>query len=225
MTQPEFFRVYIALGSNLAQPLQQVNTALEALAHIPRTQLIACSSFYRTKPLGPQNQPDFLNAVVAVDTRLPAEQLLDHTQAIERNQGRVRKDERWGPRTLDLDMLLYGDRVINTDRLTVPHYGLKEREFMLYPLAENRPGSDSARRRSAGRLPEARADERYEAVAFRLTPQTRCVLAAHARTAPWRQIPPSRRLAKLTRKPCRSAMRCTMETPNPLPVCSCPGGR
>ncbi|EFE96227.1 2-amino-4-hydroxy-6-hydroxymethyldihydropteridine diphosphokinase [Serratia odorifera] len=139
MTQPEFFRVYIALGSNLAQPLQQVNTALEALAHIPRTQLIACSSFYRTKPLGPQNQPDFLNAVVAVDTRLPAEQLLDHTQAIERNQGRVRKDERWGPRTLDLDMLLYGDRVINTDRLTVPHYGLKEREFMLYPLAEIAP--------------------------------------------------------------------------------------
>jgi 2-amino-4-hydroxy-6-hydroxymethyldihydropteridine diphosphokinase len=132
-------RVYIALGSNLAQPLQQVNTALEALAHIPRTQLILCSSFYRTKPLGPQNQPDFLNAVVALDTLLPAEQLLDETQAIERNQGRVRKDQRWGPRTLDLDIMLYGDRVINTDRLTVPHYGLKEREFMLYPLAEIAP--------------------------------------------------------------------------------------
>lgn len=137
--QSDFFRVYIALGSNLEQPLQQVNTALEALEHIPRTKLVVCSSFYRTKPLGPQNQPDFLNAVVAVDTLLPAEQLLDHTQAIERNQGRVRKDERWGPRTLDLDMLLYGDCVINTDRLTVPHYGLKEREFMLYPLAEIAP--------------------------------------------------------------------------------------
>ncbi|MFI8417893.1 2-amino-4-hydroxy-6-hydroxymethyldihydropteridine diphosphokinase [Serratia sp. NPDC078593] len=137
--QSEFFRVYIALGSNLEQPLQQVNTALEALEHVPRTKLVVCSSFYRTKPLGPQNQPDFLNAVVAVDTLLPAEQLLDHTQAIERNQGRVRKDERWGPRTLDLDMLMYGDQVIDTDRLTVPHYGLKEREFMLYPLAEIAP--------------------------------------------------------------------------------------
>lgn len=132
-------RVYIALGSNLAQPLQQVKTALEALEHIPRSQLILCSSFYRTKPLGPQNQPDFLNAVVALDTFLSAEQLLDETQAIERNQGRVRKDQRWGPRTLDLDIMLYGDRVIATDRLTVPHYGLKEREFMLYPLAEIAP--------------------------------------------------------------------------------------
>lgn len=132
-------RVYIALGSNLAQPLQQVNTALEALDHIPRTHLIVCSPFYRTKPLGPQNQPDFLNAVVALDTQLPPEQLLDHTQAIERNQGRVRKDERWGPRTLDLDIMLYGDRVIDTDRLTVPHYGLKQREFMLYPLADITP--------------------------------------------------------------------------------------
>lgn len=129
-------RVYIALGSNLAQPLQQVNTALEALGRIPHTQLIVCSSFYRTKPLGPQNQPDFLNAAVALDTLLTAEQLLDETQAIERNQGRERKDQRWGPRTLDLDIMLYGDRVIDTDRLTVPHYGLKEREFMLYPLAE-----------------------------------------------------------------------------------------
>ncbi len=92
-------RVYIALGSNLAQPLQQVKAALEALEHLPRTRLVTCSSFYRTKPLGPQNQPDFLNAVVALDTLLPPEQLLDHTQAIERNQGRVRKDERWGPRT------------------------------------------------------------------------------------------------------------------------------
>lgn len=132
-------RVYVAIGSNQSQPLQQANAALEALAHIPQTRLIVCSSFYRTKPLGPQNQPDFLNAVVALDTRLPAEQLLDHTQHIERNQGRVRKDERWGPRTLDLDMLLYGDSQIATERLTVPHYGLKEREFMLYPLAEIAP--------------------------------------------------------------------------------------
>ena len=132
-------RVYIALGSNLAKPVDQVNCALEALAHLPRTKLVVCSAFYRSKPLGPQNQPDFLNAVVALDTELPPEELLDCTQAIEQNQGRVRKLERWGPRTLDLDMLLYGDRVIHTERLTVPHYDMKNREFMLYPLAEIAP--------------------------------------------------------------------------------------
>jgi len=132
-------RVYIALGSNLAKPVDQVNCALEALAHLPRTKRVVCSAFYRSKPLGPQNQPDFLNAVVALDTELPPEELLDCTQAIEQNQGRVRKLERWGPRTLDLDMLLYGDRVIHTERLTVPHYDMKNREFMLYPLAEIAP--------------------------------------------------------------------------------------
>ncbi|MEY4474382.1 MAG: 2-amino-4-hydroxy-6-hydroxymethyldihydropteridine diphosphokinase [Pseudomonadota bacterium] len=132
-------RVYIALGSNQAMPLQQIKTALEALEHLPHTRLVMCSPFYRTKPLGPQDQPDFLNAVVALDTNLPPEQLLDHTQAIERNQGRVRKEQRWGPRTLDLDIMLYGAQVIKTDRLTVPHYGLKKREFMLYPLADIAP--------------------------------------------------------------------------------------
>lgn len=132
-------RVYIALGSNLAQPLQQVSAALEALRNLPQSHLRQCSPLYRTKPLGPQNQPDFLNAVVALDTLLAPEHLLDHTQNIERNQGRVRKDQRWGPRTLDLDILLYGNSVINSERLTVPHYGLKEREFMLYPLADLAP--------------------------------------------------------------------------------------
>lgn len=132
-------RVYIALGSNLARPLDQVNCALEALAHLPRTRLVQASSFYRSKPLGPQNQPDYLNAVVALDTQLPAHELLDGTQSIEQNQGRVRKAERWGPRTLDLDMLLYGNDVIATERLIVPHYDMKNREFMLYPLAEIAP--------------------------------------------------------------------------------------
>lgn len=132
-------RVYLALGSNLAQPLDQVNAALAALAALPQTQLVTCSSFYRSTPLGPQDQPDYLNAVVALDTTLAPEALLDATQAIEQQQGRVRKAERWGPRTLDLDMLLYGDQVINTPRLTVPHYDMMNREFMLYPLAEIAP--------------------------------------------------------------------------------------
>ena len=131
--------VYIALGSNLANPLHQVQSALNALAELPQTKLIATSSLYRTPPLGPQDQPDYLNAVVALDTDLSAENLLDHTQKIELEHGRVRKDERWGPRTLDLDILLFGDEIINTERLTVPHYDMKNRQFMLYPLAEIAP--------------------------------------------------------------------------------------
>ncbi|CDG18803.1 2-amino-4-hydroxy-6-hydroxymethyldihydropteridine diphosphokinase [Xenorhabdus doucetiae] len=131
--------VYIAIGSNLADPLQQVNNALAALKQIPDTTFVVQSSFYRTKPMGPQDQPDYLNLAVVLDTQLSPEILLDHTQAIERAQGRVRKDERWGPRTLDLDIMLFGDHIINTERLTVPHYGLKQREFMLYPLAEIAP--------------------------------------------------------------------------------------
>lgn len=88
---------------------------------------------------GPQDQPDYLNAAVALETALPPETLLDHTQRIELQQGRVRKAERWGPRTLDLDIMLFGDAVINSERLTVPHYDMKNRGFMLWPLFEIAP--------------------------------------------------------------------------------------
>ncbi|BAE73764.1 2-amino-4-hydroxy-6-hydroxymethyldihydropteridinepyrophosphokinase [Sodalis glossinidius str. 'morsitans'] len=131
--------VWLALGSNLAEPLQQVSAALVALASLPQTRLVACSSYYRSRPLGPQDQPDFLNAVVALNTTLAPETLLDHTQAIELRQGRTRKADRFGPRTLDLDILLFGERIIATSRLTVPHYDMHNREFMLYPLAELAP--------------------------------------------------------------------------------------
>lgn len=133
-------RVYIILGSNLNSPENQVNSAIKAISEIPQTTLIAQSSWYRTRPMGPQDQPDYLNVAVAVDTTLTPEELLNNTQAIELAQGRVRKEgNRWGPRTLDLDIMLFGDDVIQTERLTVPHYGLKVREFMLYPLAELAP--------------------------------------------------------------------------------------
>lgn len=128
-------RAYIGLGSNLDDPVQQLHRALEALAQLPQTQRIACSRFYRSAPLGPQDQPDYVNAVVALDTDLLPEALLDALQAIEAAQGRVRT-RRWGPRTLDLDLLLYGNEVLATPRLTVPHPGLAERNFVLYPLAE-----------------------------------------------------------------------------------------
>ncbi|MGL9769348.1 MAG: 2-amino-4-hydroxy-6-hydroxymethyldihydropteridine diphosphokinase [Sodalis sp. (in: enterobacteria)] len=132
-------RVWLALGSNLAEPIQQVTTALMALESLPKTRLVACSSYYRSRPLGPQDQPDFLNAVAALDTSLAPEMMLDHIQAIELQQGRTRKVHRFGPRTLDLDILLFGERIIATPRLTVPHYDMHNRAFMLYPLAELAP--------------------------------------------------------------------------------------
>ena len=131
--------VYIAIGSNLASPLEQVNAAIRALADIPDSRVVSVSSLYRTPPLGPQDQPDYLNAAVALETSLAPEALPDHTQRIELQQGRVRKAERWGPRTLDLDIMLFGDAIINSERLTVPHYDMKNRGFMLWPLFEIAP--------------------------------------------------------------------------------------
>ena len=130
---------YIALGSNLASPLEHVTSALKAIAAIPESQVVAISSFYRTPPLGPADQPDYLNAAVALETALSAEALLVQTQRIELESGRVRKAERWGPRTLDLDIMLFGRQCIDTPRLTVPHYDMKRRAFMLLPLLEIAP--------------------------------------------------------------------------------------
>nr|WP_237391063.1 2-amino-4-hydroxy-6-hydroxymethyldihydropteridine diphosphokinase [Cedecea sulfonylureivorans] len=130
---------FIALGSNQASPLEQVAQALDAIATIPHSRVVATSSYYRTPPLGPQDQPDYLNAAVALETELSAEALLDHTQRIELEQGRVRKAERWGPRTLDLDIMLFGTETITTPRLTVPHYDMHNRAFMLVPLLEIAP--------------------------------------------------------------------------------------
>jgi 2-amino-4-hydroxy-6-hydroxymethyldihydropteridine diphosphokinase len=132
-------RVYIGLGSNLETPLQQLNSALIALAALPKTTLAGQSSFYISDPLGPADQPRYVNAVAALDTQLSPLQLLDGLQAIEQNQGRERKAERWGPRTLDLDILLFGDRQLSEARLTVPHYHMHARAFVLYPLAELAP--------------------------------------------------------------------------------------
>lgn len=132
-------RIWLALGSNLAKPLNQVDTAIKVLSILPKTRLIACSSYYRSRPLGPQNQPDFLNAVAVLDTELNPLELLNHTKTIELQQGRTRKGYRFGPRTLDLDILLFGQLIFTTPWLTIPHYAMREREFVLYPLAELAP--------------------------------------------------------------------------------------
>lgn len=131
-------RAYIGLGSNLENPRQQLSNALRALTQLPDTTVAATSALYQSAPVGPQNQPDYLNAVVALDTELEALVLLEHLQAIETHQGRVRK-EHWGARTVDLDILLFGNEVISSARLTVPHPYLKERSFVLYPLADINP--------------------------------------------------------------------------------------
>ncbi len=89
--------------------------------------------------MGPQDQPDYINAVAEIETQLTAIELLDALQSIEQDQGRVRKDNRWGPRTLDLDIILYDNQQINSERLTIPHYGMCKREFVLYPLQEIAP--------------------------------------------------------------------------------------
>ena len=131
--------VYIGLGSNLAAPKKQLQDACARLAELPNSTLVTCSSLYQSLPMGPQDQPDYVNAVAKLDTKLAPETLLQQTQKIELQQGRVRKAEQWGPRTLDLDILLYGQQQIETENLNIPHIGMKQREFVLYPLYEIAP--------------------------------------------------------------------------------------
>jgi 2-amino-4-hydroxy-6-hydroxymethyldihydropteridine diphosphokinase len=130
--------VYIGLGSNLDGPVDQLNRAITELAELPETELVSRSSLYHSKPMGGMDQPDYVNAVARIDTTLAAEELLKELQMIEAAHGRVR-EKRWGARTLDLDLLLYGSTIIDTPDLQVPHPGVGEREFVLYPLYEIAP--------------------------------------------------------------------------------------
>lgn len=129
---------YIGLGSNLDSPVDQVSRALGELNELPQTAMRSHSSLYQSRPMGGMDQPDYINAVALVDTGLEPEKLLAELQAIEKVHGRVR-EERWGARTLDLDLLLYGSTKIDTPDLTVPHPGVGERGFVLYPLYEIAP--------------------------------------------------------------------------------------
>jgi len=130
-------RIYIGMGSNLAAPAAQLRSAIEALAQLPESRLHGVSAFYQSDSLLP-GQPRYTNAVAALDSNLAPLALLDALQSIENQQGRER-NERWGPRTLDLDILLFGDRLIDEPRLKVPHYHMQARAFVLYPLAELAP--------------------------------------------------------------------------------------
>jgi 2-amino-4-hydroxy-6-hydroxymethyldihydropteridine diphosphokinase len=130
---------FLGLGANLQDPAAQVRRALEELAGIPQSRVLSHSPLYMSPPLGPSDQPDYVNAVAALETHLDPFLLLGELRALETRHGRQRDGSRWGPRTLDLDILLYGDRVLDTPELTLPHPGLHERAFVLYPLSDVAP--------------------------------------------------------------------------------------
>lgn len=135
----EFITAFIGIGSNLDNPTNQVKSAINKIALLSQTKLVSSSSLYQTPPLPPViDQPDFINAVTAIETQLTADQLLAELQAIEQEHGR-RRLKKWGPRTLDLDILLYGAQQINSAKLQIPHPELAKRNFVLYPLAEIAP--------------------------------------------------------------------------------------
>ena len=134
-------RAYVALGSNLGDPVRTIEDAIDAMAALRGSLLTAISSLYRTAPVGLRNQPDFINAVVALDTRLPPRELLDELSTLEARFGRIREpgSVKNAPRTLDLDLLLHGDTVQDDPALTLPHPRMHERAFVLAPLAEIAP--------------------------------------------------------------------------------------
>ena len=131
-------RAFVGLGSNLGDREAQIRLALEALRQVAETRVVRVSSIYDTEPVGEPNQPNFLNAVALIDTQLSARQLLWNLQLIERRLGRVRA-QRWGPRTIDLDLLLFGDLALDEPDLKIPHPELTRRAFVLVPLVELDP--------------------------------------------------------------------------------------
>lgn len=143
---------YVGLGSNLDEPVEQVQRAFDALDQLPDTRLVRRSQLWRSAPLGPADQPDYVNAAAALLTLLDAQALLGELQAIEQRQGRRRDGVRWGPRTLDLDLLVYADQQLTSDDLTLPHPGVTQRAFVLAPLAQVAPALRVPGAGSVGRL-------------------------------------------------------------------------
>ncbi|MCK6383085.1 MAG: 2-amino-4-hydroxy-6-hydroxymethyldihydropteridine diphosphokinase [Rhodocyclaceae bacterium] len=158
-------RAYVALGSNLGEPLATVQAAFAALHGLPQTRLAAASSFYRSAPIGLKNQPDFINAVAALDTTLDAEALLDALFDIEARFGR-RRDFHHAPRTLDLDLLLHGAETRASARLSLPHPRLHERAFVLLPLLELDAGIVIPGRGPAAVLMDACREQRLAKLAI-----------------------------------------------------------
>lgn len=141
ISAPAWTPAYIGLGSNLDDPPAQLRRAAAAIAGLAGTLLVAVSRHYRNPPMGPQDQPYFVNAVAGILTQLPPRELMGHLKAIEAAQGRRRAPtDRWGPRVLDLDLLVYGTVRLDEAGLRVPHSGIADRNFVLFPLLEIAPG-------------------------------------------------------------------------------------
>ncbi|NIL93396.1 MAG: 2-amino-4-hydroxy-6-hydroxymethyldihydropteridine diphosphokinase [Woeseiaceae bacterium] len=147
--------VFVGIGSNMENPRVQVQRAVRALGGIRETQVSAVSSLYLSAPFGPVEQPDFVNAVARLTSFLDPRQIFGHLQAIEKSLGRVR-NERWGPRVIDLDLLVHGMTVMHEDDLTVPHPGIAERNFVLLPLQELAPDLEIP---GLGRVADLAVDE------------------------------------------------------------------
>ena len=156
-------KAFIGLGANLGDPESQVRRAFATLAELPGTRLLAASSLYRSAPVGVGAQPDFINAVAAIETQLAPRALLEALLAAERRFGR-RREFPGAPRTLDLDLLLYGDRVIAEPGLIVPHPRMHERAFVLAPLAEIAPDIAIPGKSSAGELLAACTGQKIEKI-------------------------------------------------------------
>ncbi len=133
---------YVAIGANLGDALASAQAAFVKLGELPRTRVIACSRLYRSQPLGPQDQPDFVNGAAGLLTQLTAAELLGALKNLERAMGRATPIVRWGPRVIDLDLSVFGAERIESDELTVPHPGVPVRNFVLYPLLDIAPELD-----------------------------------------------------------------------------------
>jgi 2-amino-4-hydroxy-6-hydroxymethyldihydropteridine diphosphokinase len=138
-TQPRWLPAYVGVGSNLDDPARQVVRAMESLGRLPGTRRVVVSPLYRTKPFGDVVQPAFVNAVAGLLTQRTPEELLGDLRALEVELGRAAPRERWGPRVIDLDLLVVGRETRGTDVLTLPHAGIAQRDFVLYPLADVAP--------------------------------------------------------------------------------------
>lgn len=139
LAAPYWCPAYVGIGSNLDSPEKQVRAAFDELRSLPGTVVTGTSSLYKSAPFGPVEQGDFINAAASLVTQLAPHELLSELRALEDRHGRNRDVARWGPRTMDLDLLVYSDKVIGDDLLTVPHPGIRERNFVLMPLCELAP--------------------------------------------------------------------------------------
>jgi 2-amino-4-hydroxy-6-hydroxymethyldihydropteridine diphosphokinase len=162
LNRTRWLPAYVGVGSNLADPQSQVRRALQALERLPGSRLIASSPLYRTRPLGEVVQPAFVNAVAGLLTQSTPEDLLAALRNLERELGREAPRERWGPRVIDLDLLVVGREERATETLTLPHAGIAMRDFVLYPLADVAPDLDIPRLGRAAALRDRVANRGIE---------------------------------------------------------------